>query len=602
MKTTFFMLGALAFVSTTLQAQETYLRADFTEGIPSDFVLYDKDGNEPSADMAALGFTSETPWIALEEGKEGNVVAASTSWYMRAGTSNDWMVTPAFEVRDAAAILSWRAMTSDSEYRDGYKVYISDNGGQETADFTVTALSVSKENASWTERQLPLADYVGKTIRVAFVNNTKDRAMLYIDDIFAGIPSCIDFECEIEQGIMTQYGEIYLTGKAKAKEDVEQYTVTIDLGDQHVSQTFDTKIKAGTSATWTLSEPILTDRNTTQPYTISIEAKGDCSSRQGKVSFIAHKVVAEEVTGTWCGYCVRGIVAMEQMRAKHPDDYIGIAVHSTSDNWPDAMAFDSEQYLDPLFHGLAMSGYPHCTVNRQKKYTGDPGNIPVYYDQAKAGNKPKVGIILTASYNAATDQITAHTEMLGCTDETGTDYRNVYVMIENEVRGRGAGYWQSNYYSGGSGMGNFSGWPEHVPDTLMVYPDVARAIYGTYDGVAGLYPSEIERGVSYTVDYTLDSIPASIHERENTELAVLLLNKSGVVVNADKISLRDLEGYTTGLSSVLQDNGSVSSRRVFSADGKCLGAIPAEDLRQGIYIVEEVLSDGHRRSNRIIVR
>ena len=583
-------------------AQETYLMADFTEGIPSDFVLYDNDGNEPSPDMAALGFTVGTPWIAIEEGKEGNMTAASTSWYMKAGTSNDWMITPAFEVKDAAAILKWRAMASDSEYRDGYKVYISETGGAETTDFAITALSISKENASWTTHQLSLADYTGKIIRVAFVNNTKDRAMLYIDDIFAGVPSCIDFECELEEGIMTQYGEIYLTGKAKAMEDIDQYTVTIDLGDQHISQTFSTPIKSGTSATWTLSEPLLAVRNTMQPYAISIEANGDRTSRQGKVCFIAHKIAAEEVTGTWCGYCVRGIVAMEQMRAEHPNDFIGIAIHSSSANWPDDMAFDPALYIDPLFSGLAMTGYPHCTVNRQRKYTGDPANIPTYYNQVKAGNKPKAGIVLTASYDAATDQIIAHTEMLGCADETNADYRNVYVMIENEVRGRGIGYWQSNYYSGVWGMGDFTDWPEAVPDTLMVYPDVARAIYGTYDGVAGLYPTDIVQGTTYTADFVLDSIPTMIHERANTELAVLLLNKSGVVVNADKISLRDLEGYTAGLSSVMQDNGTVICRRVFTADGKCLGAIREEELRQGIYIIEEVLTNGKRRSNRIIVR
>lgn len=108
MKTTLILFGALTLLPiTTLQAQETYLKADFTEGIPSDFILYDIDGNEPSSDMAALGFAPGTPWIALPEGKEGNIVAASTSWYKKAGTSNDWMITPAFEVRDAAAILSW---------------------------------------------------------------------------------------------------------------------------------------------------------------------------------------------------------------------------------------------------------------------------------------------------------------------------------------------------------------------------------------------------------------------------------------------------------------------------------------------------------------
>lgn len=603
MKTTLILFGALTLLPiTTLQAQETYLKADFTEGIPSDFILYDIDGNEPSSDMAALGFAPGTPWIALPERKEGNIVAASTSWYKKAGTSNDWMITPAFEVRDAAAILSWRAMASDAEYRDGYKVYISETGGQGTEDFTKDALSISKENASWTDRQISLAEYAGKTIRAAFVNTTKDRAMLYIDDIFAGVPSCIDFECELEQGIMTQFGELYLSGKAIAKEEIDSYTVTVTLDNQTITETFSQKINAGTSTTWTLSQPFSCQRGSMAQYTISIEANGDRTERQGKVSFIAHKVVAEEVTGTWCGYCVRGIVAMEQMRADHPDDYIGIAVHGSSANWADAMAFDPTQYLDPLFARLNMSGYPHCTVNRQKKFTGDPANIPSYYEQAKSGTKPKTDIILTAQYDAELDQITAHTDLFCCTDDEDADYHCVYVMIETDVQGHGSGYWQNNYYAGVGGMGNFTNWPDVVPDSLMVYPDVARAIYGTYDGVADLYPSVLEQGKTYSAEYILDSIPSMIIDRNNTELAVLLLNKNGVIANADKIRLADLEGYTTDIHAIEMGNSDKVSNCIYTTDGRCLGAVAIETLRQGIYIVEERLANGKRRSHTIIVQ
>lgn len=601
MKKTLLLLGLSALTSTALQAQDTYFQTDFSEGIPSDFVLYDMDQNEPSADMADAGFAVGTPWIAREEGKEGNIVAASTSWYKKAGTSNDWMITSPFTVNSAEAVLSWRAMASDSEYRDGYKVCISSTGS-EVSDFTADPVfQISKEAASWTEHQVSLSDYVGQTIRVAFVNTTKDRAMLYIDDIFAGIPSCIDFECELEEGTLTQFGELMLTGKALAKEDVSSFTVTITLGEQTLTETFDKAIKAGASTTWTMSQPIIIERGAMLPYSISVEANGDRTCREGKVSFIAHKVVAEEVTGTWCGYCVRGLVAMEQMRAEHPEDYIGIAVHASSPNWADGMAFDQTQYIDPLFQRLGMSGYPHCTVNRQKRFTGDPAEIPSYYSQAKNGNKPKVDIVLTAEYDAELDQITAHTDLFSCTDDTEADYHCVFVMIENEVRGRGIGFYQNNYYAGVRGYGNYTNWPDVVPDTLMVYPDVARALYGTYDGVADLYPTQLEQGMTYSASYTLDSIPTMIHERVNTELAVLLLNKNGVIANADKIKLANLEGYTTGIRAIEMEHGDSVSTRIFTADGKCLGAVAIETLRQGIYIIEERMTDGTRQSRTIIV-
>ena len=587
-----------------LQAQNAYFVEHFTEGIPSSFALYDMDGNEPSVDMANLGFAVGVPWICVTEGEDNNVVAASTSWYAKAGTSNDWMVTSLFEVSDAKAVLRWRARATDADYRDGYKVYVSTTGNT-VADFTAEPVfSVSKENVTWTEREVSLADYVGKTICVAFVNTTKDRSMLYVDDIFAGEPACIELSSELEDGVVTRYGDVNITGSVKAKKDISSFTITLTLGDQTVTETFERSIKEGNVADFTLSEPIHINRNTRIDFTMSAEADGDKVRVSGKTSFIAQKVVAEEVTGTWCGYCVRGIIAMEQMREEHPDDYIGIAVHCGSGNWPDAMEIDPAIYNDLLFSELGMTGYPHCTVNRQKKYTGDPANIPYYYNQVKNDVKPKAGIELTAEYDAELDQITAHTKILFTTNEYNADYRHLYVLIENAVHGEGYGYYQSNYYSGVAGMGRFTDLPSTVPDTEMTYPDVARAIYGTYYGIPDIYSTTITAGEVTYYDYILDSIPASILVRENCELAVLLLNKNGVIVNADKVNLGELSGFSA-IEEVRADmrDAKFSDNRIYTLDGKCLSsAAHVGQLRQGIYLKVKTDDDGVRRTQKIIVR
>ncbi len=595
-------VAALGFMG--MQAQDTYLIEHFDSGIPSSFALYDEDQNEPSLDMSNLGFAVGVPWICVTEGEDGNHVAASTSWYQRAGTSNDWMVTSPIEVKDSAAVLSWRARATDADYRDGYKVFLSTSGNT-VADFTGDAVfSVSKENTAWTEHEVSLSDYVGKTLWVAFVNTTRDRSMLYVDDIFVGIPSCIELSSELQDGVITRYGEVYLTGVIRAKEPVSSFTVALTLGEQTITETFSRSIAAGNVSEFTFSQPISIDCNTRTDYVLTAEAEGDRSSLAGKVCFIAHKVVAEEVTGTWCGYCVRGIVAMEQMREEHPDDYIGIAVHCGSRSWPDAMELDPVIYNDLLFSNLGMTGYPHCTINRQKKYTGDPANIPYYYDQAKSGSKPKVGIRLTAEYDQANNQILTHTSTLFCDNETGADYRQLYVMIENNVHGEGYGYYQNNYYNGQAGMGDFTNLPSTVPDSLMTYPDVARALYGTYDGIEGIYASDIAAGAVTTYDYVLDSIPVSILIRENCELAVLLLNKNGVIVNADKVKLGELSGFC-GIQHVSADASDSSSYypRLYTLDGKCLGsAAPEGELRQGIYLKVVTGLDGMRRSSKLIVR
>ena len=601
------LLSAFAFAAACcmdLQAQNTYLFEHFTEGIPSDYALYDEDGNEPSVDMANLGFAVGKPWICVTEGEDNNAVAASTSWYQKAGTSNDWMVTTSFEVKDAGAVLSWRARATDADYRDGYKVLVSTTGNR-VADFTnEPVFSVSKENVAWTEHEVSLADYVGKTVWIAFVNNTKDRAMLFVDDIFAGMPACIELTSELTDGIITRYGEVHVTGTVKAKKPIASFTVRLTLGDnKELVETFDCNLQTGGTANFQFSEPVHVERNTRTDFVLVAEAEGDRTSLEGKVCFIAQKVVAEEVTGTWCGYCVRGIVAMEQMREEHPDDYIGIAVHCGNGNWPDAMELDPTIYLDLLFSNLGMTGYPHCTVNRQKKYTGDPANIPYYYNQAKQEAKPKAGIVLTAEYDAELDQITTHTSTLFTSNETGADYRQLYVLIENAVHGEGYGYYQSNYYSGVAGMGRFTDLPSTVPDSEMTYPDVARAIYGTYHGIKDIYDATITAGAVTYCDYILDSIPASILVRENCELAVLLLNKNGVIVNADKVKLGELSGFN-GIESVRADNQpAAGAPLIYTLDGKCLGSVTTMGkLRQGIYLKVETGGDGVRRTQKVIVR
>ncbi|MBR5716095.1 MAG: choice-of-anchor J domain-containing protein [Bacteroidales bacterium] len=587
-----------------LHAQNTYFVEHFTDGIPSSFALYDMDGNEPSVDMANLGFAVGVPWICVTEGEDNNAVAASTSWYKKAGTSNDWMVTTPFEVKDAKAVLTWRARATDADYRDGYKVFVSTTGNTVDDFGNEPVFSVSKENVAWTEREVSLADYVGKTLWVAFVNTTKDRSMLYVDDIFAGEPACFELNSELEDGVLTRYGDVNITGSLTAKKAISSFTITLTLGEQTVTETFERNLKEGNVAEFALSEPIHIDRNTRADYTLVAEAEGDRVSLSGKASFIAQTVVAEEVTGTWCGYCVRGIVAMEKMREEHPDDYIGIAVHCGSNNWPDAMELDPTIYNDLLFSNLGMTGYPHCTVNRQKKYTGDPANIPYFYNQVKNDTKPKAGIVLSAEYDAKIDQIVTHTSTLFTYAETGADYRQLYVMIENNVHGEGYGYYQSNYYSGVPGMGQFTDLGSTVPDSLMTYPDVARAIYGTFYGIEGIYATSFPAGTVVDYDYTLDSIPASILLRENCELAVLLLNKNGVIVNADKVKLGELNGFS-GIEEVHADAqpDKAEAQLLFTLDGKCLGSASlVGQLCQGIYLKVETGADGVRRTRKIIVR
>ena len=592
---------AAAFVTIAMQAQQTYFSTSFDEGIPPTFTLWDMDQNEPSTDMAKLGFAVGKAWIAVADGNDNNIAACSTSWYKKAGTSDDWMILPEITISDSEAQLQWRARAYDKEYRDGYKVLAAIIDGDDVEllpDLFDTAnplFTTSKENQAWTRHEVSLANYVGKTIRIAFVNDSKDKTRLLVDDIFAGVPSTVGLLLDFDR-TYDGYGDITISGRAFANlsEPVPSYTIGFEMNGETIEQTFNNELQPGVQVPFQLTGKAHLERNATAEYKAWITAGNDKSEINGKLSAFLWKVVAEEVTGTWCQYCVRGIGAMNYMRENDPDGFIGIAIHNNSStSCPDSMAIPGEEYRAWIMNNYSMSGYPHCVLNRNAQYSTDPGNIPSYTARIKQSGKNYTGLSLTANYDSAADMISATTDVFFANDYENADFKLAYIVIENDVHRTHAqtglinqycGYDQINGYAGGA-MGECYGF-EELPSIINAdniwYQDVARGYEGAdgYMGKSGLLPKTIADGDSFTHEVQL-AMPATVLNKENTELVVLLLSRTGAVVNAEKcpigidgsLGIKSLQEYST--KSVNPATYTISGCRV---DGNT-------PLRKGIYIV-----------------
>lgn len=151
------------------------------------WTVIDNDKNKPAS---AVNFITNG-WNSIDRqgnngnygGPMGNFAAMSTSWYSPAGTSDDWLISPVIDLKDAKdPVLEWKAKAQDPDFSDGYKVMIS-TGGNAIADFKTEILSVSAEDSDWKKRTFNLKDYAGQQVRIAFVNNSTDMFMLLIDDI-----------------------------------------------------------------------------------------------------------------------------------------------------------------------------------------------------------------------------------------------------------------------------------------------------------------------------------------------------------------------------------------------------------------------------------
>lgn len=164
--------------------------------------VVDVDGNTPNASVAE--FTDA--WIEREDYTDAtNTVAASTSWYSPAGTSNDWMISPAIAIT-GNAILTWDEFAPDASYPDGYQVLISSTGNM-VSDFTDSpVLTVGAANSTaFLTRTVDLSSFNGQTIHIAWRNNSTDQFVLTIDNVLVEVPLQFDATITAIAGPADQY-------------------------------------------------------------------------------------------------------------------------------------------------------------------------------------------------------------------------------------------------------------------------------------------------------------------------------------------------------------------------------------------------------------
>lgn len=249
-------------------------------------------------------------------------------------------------------------------------------------------------------------------------------------------------------------------------------------------------------------------------------------------------VVVEEGTGTWCQWCVRGIVGLEKMREEFPNSFIGIAAHSS-----DEMQITA---YNPLLSRF--STFPNSAVNRKGEYVVDPSYEtlrPIY--KSEAAMPAEAAIVPTVAYDAAAGVINIDTKTVFREDRTGLNYRLAYVIVEDEV----GPYRQKNGFSGGSE--EMGGWEKLDPYVTTKFNDVARDIKPSFYGQEGSVPADVKRLTENEASYQF-TVPTNVTNTDNCRLIILLLDAtSGHIINATQ---RRLDGSIIGqegVHSVLAD-------------------------------------------------
>lgn len=174
-------------------------------------------------------------------------------------------------------------------------------------------------------------------------------------------------------------------------------------------------------------------------------------------STFTRKVLVEEFTGAWCGYCPDGALILEEMIEANPTRIVGVSVHQ-GDGMDDLSP--SIWTSDKFIGTFSIAGYPSGMVGRVP-YNGTVAMNREdweYAGEAEMAKTASCGLAMDSKFNAAKDSATVIVHAGFNQTVSGTLRLTIY-LVEDSVTG-GSTYDQANYYSSDYGS-NAVGGPNH---------------------------------------------------------------------------------------------------------------------------------------------
>lgn len=306
---------------------------------------------------------------------------------------------------------------------------------------------------------------------------------------------------------------------------------------------------------------------------------------------IKHRAVMEEYTGTWCGYCPRGYIAMKRLNAAYPDDFIGLAYH-----YADAM--DATNVTEPQ----SVSGYPACYLDRATDqldpYHGSSSDWDMVIEDEwleRCNVATPVGVELSADLSLDGETVEVTSEVTFIMSIEDADYSIAYALVADSLSGTGSYWTQTNYFTGYSNYYTGDDWEVFTrgssaitglefDDVVILAPDIR--------GVSGSIPSEItaEETIYHSYTFTL-SQAKSLYTSEslvqnvnNLRVVAMVLNANGEIINANKAAVYVDPSYSSVSNIAAADSAAVEVAR-YSIDGRKLA-----EPERGVNIVK--MSDG----------
>lgn len=233
------------------------------------------------------------------------------------------------------------------------------------------------------------------------------------------------------------------------------------------------------------------------------------------------RVLIEDYTGTWCGYCARVAYAVEEV-LQNTNNAVLVGIHRDSSNPSDA-TYDPYNFDSSIIeNNLQAVGYPKGYLNRNISWQSpEPENINQVL-QLTQGENPKLGI-------AISNEVTNNNVNLDVRVKIAKSFSNLKLVVY--VLENGLIYEQKNYttyFDAENPIENF----EHN--------HVLRECVTNLTG-DNIDMEEFTNDI-YSRNFNI-TIPSNIENSNNIEFVAFVIDENGTAINVRKVGLNQTQEF-----------------------------------------------------------
>nr|NQU92264.1 Omp28-related outer membrane protein [Bacteroidota bacterium] len=504
---TFFLVG---FLNAQVVFEEDFQDQAFPEGT----IFYDFDQRTDL--MIWQGFTIEDMmnWYVFSHYSEpDNYNAWSTgfsSTYV-AGEVDNWFIFPAINIPPQSTLYydARRTATANNNPFPEYVRVMISTTGTDTSDFVVMDEYQTLSNA-WNTMSVSLENYAGMPVYLAFRNFGEHGVHMLVDNISIVSEATIIDDVEIvealPQNFYLQPGTSDLT--IKFNNIGTSIIQSIDVGwSVDGGLTFETTTLSGLNVGYNEAYQTVLygfiNLSETGGYEILIRLSNpngniDPTPENNEITRLVtvilnsgtRKVMLEEFTGTWCGWCPRGAIVMRDILLDYPEQVIGLAYHKGD-------PMEIEEYEELVGEIPMVNGYPSGSIDRF------PFDMQAFYPMSlgtdvweekileRLGHPTPLNIAGNIAYDAVSKELTVTVDVDFVSADIG-EFRVNCILTESGI----TGYPQANAYNNDP-----TTYPElyQAGDPIIDWEHnyVVRAMLGGPFGADDVIPYEVNAGENY---------------------------------------------------------------------------------------------------------